>query len=112
MTGTAGVALSGHRAVVRQPDGAFVYADNTDPAHLALPIGITNSAAAVGDSVEVVMLGELAEPSWSWTPGPIFLGTSGALTQAVPGTGFLAQLASATAATAIYVDRSPSVALT
>lgn len=112
VTGTAGVALSGHRAVVRQPDGSFVYADNTNPAHLALPIGITNGAAAAGDPVQVVMVGELTEPSWSWTPGPVFLGAGGALTQTVPSAGFLAQLAAATAATAIYVDRSPSVALT
>lgn len=112
VTGTAGVDLSGHQAVVRQADGTFVYADNTTPAHLALPVGITSGAATSGDQVQVVMFGELTEPSWTWAPGPIFLGAGGALTQTVPDSGFLAQLAAATGATTVFVDRSPSVALT
>jgi hypothetical protein len=111
VTGTAGAALSGHRAVVRRTDGRFIYADNTNPAHLTLPIGITTGAAASGGDIQVQMLGEMTEPSWAWTPGPIFLGAAGALTQTVPGSGFLAQLAAATGATTVFIDRSPSIQL-
>ncbi|RJO72976.1 hypothetical protein D5S18_22130 [Nocardia panacis] len=113
VTGIAGVALSGHRAVVRGSDGRFVPADNTNPKHLGLPIGITTGAATPGSDVQVCMFGEMTEPSWSWAPGPIFLGATGALTQSVP-TGpaaFVAQLAAATASSTVFVDRSPSIAL-
>ncbi|MGW5514253.1 LtfC-like domain-containing protein [Nocardia africana] len=112
VTGTAGAALSGHRAVVRNAAGVWVYADNQTPGHIALPIGITTGAASSGTTVKVLMFGEITEPSWSWTPGPVFLGAGGALTQSVPGTGFLAQVAAAISGTTVFVDRSPSVALT
>jgi hypothetical protein len=113
VTGTAGTALSGHRAVVRNTSGAWVYADNQTAGHIGLPIGITTGAAASGDPVSVVMVGELTEPSWSWTPGPIFLGAAGALTQSVPTSPalFVAQIAAATSGTTVFVDRSPSIAI-
>lgn len=115
LTGTAGRTLSGHRAVYRRPDGLFDYADPTDPAHLAVPIGVTLGAASSGGAVTVLMLGELTEGSWSWTaPGSIFLGPAGTLTQTVPaapGAEFLAVVGSAVSPTRMYVDRSPSIAL-
>ncbi|MCM6789907.1 hypothetical protein NDR87_26385 [Nocardia sp. CDC159] len=114
VTGAAGSVLSGHRAVVRRPDGTYLYASCDDPTHLTLPIGITANAALAGDPVQVVMFGEMTDPSWAWTPGPIFLGAAGALTQSVPSDPavFLAQLAAATAATTLFVHRTPSIALT
>ncbi|MCM6777931.1 hypothetical protein NDR87_31465 [Nocardia sp. CDC159] len=115
VTGTAGAALSGHRAVVQLPDGTYVYASCDDPTHMALPIGITAAAAMMGDQVQIVMFGQMTESSWAWTPGPVFLGIGGSLTQSAP-TGptaaFLTQLAAATAADTVFVDRLPSIALT
>lgn len=114
-TAPAAVNLSGHRAVTARPDGSLEYASNTNPAHLAAPIWVTTQAAGVGDDVDVVVFGVLDEPTWSWTPGPIYLGAGGLLVQTPPtaagGTLFLAQVAVATASGRIFVDRHPSISL-
>lgn len=110
----AAVALSGHRAVTRQPDGTLDYASNTLAAHVHAPIWLTTGAAAAGVLVEVLLYGQLTEPSWSWTPGPLYLGTGGLITQtppSAPGALFLVQLGVATGPTAVVLDRQPSITL-
>ena len=109
---TAGEALSGHRAVTRRPDGQIGYASNTNPAHVHAPVWITTGAAANGAAVEAVAYGPLTEPSWNWTPGPVFLGADGLLTQIPPvAPAFLTQIAVATRATELFIDRNPSIVL-
>lgn len=116
ITGIAAQALSGHRAVYRRPDGLIDYADAGTAAHISVQIGVTNGAAASGAAVTVTMLGEIFEGSWTWTtPGLIFLGANGALTQVVPaapGSDFLAVLGYAVSPTRMYVVRQPSIDLT
>jgi hypothetical protein len=114
-TGTAASALSGHRAVTPAPDGSLGYASNDNAAHLHAPLWITSGAASSGAQVEALMLGTMIEPSWSWTPGPVYLGATGQLTQtppAGPGAQFLAQVGTATSPTSLFVDRSPSIKIT
>ncbi|MGA6208064.1 hypothetical protein ACPESR_25255 [Nocardia testacea] len=112
LTGEAAVPLGGHRAVYRRPDGLIDYASATDPGHMAVPIWITTGAAAAGDTVTMVAVGGITEGSWSWAPGPIFLGAGGALVQALPpGALFLAVIAAASTATTVWVDRQPSIDL-
>lgn len=114
-SGVAAVALSGHRVVTPQTNGQLNYASNDNLAHLAAPLWITSGAASSGASVEVLLFGLMIEPSWSWTPGPVYLGTNGQLTQtppAAPGAVFIAQVGTATSPTSLFVDRAPSIKIT
>lgn len=115
MTGTAAVALGGHRAVYRRADGLIDYASADDPACMNESIWITTGAAALGDDVTAVAFGEMSEPSWTWSPGvPIFLGLAGALTQTPPvepTSDFLAVLGYAPIPTKMFVNRQPSIDL-
>lgn len=114
LTGVAAVPLSGHRAVYRRSDGLIDYANSGAPEHIGVPIWVTTGAALAGEVVTMVALGEIVEPSWTWTPGLIFLGPGGALTQTVPSepvSDFLAVLGYAPTATSMYVNRQPSIDL-
>jgi hypothetical protein len=114
-SGTASMTLSGHRVVTQGSDGRLGYASNDNPAMVQSPLWITMGAASSGAAVEVVMFGALIEPSWSWTPGPLYLGAAGALTQTPPsalaGAAFLAQIGVANGATSVFIDRGPSILL-
>lgn len=110
----AGIVLSGHRLVTRQPDGTLIYADNTTIDHATAPFWLTLAAASAGASVAVQSSGIVTEPSWSWALGPLYLGANGLLTQlppTAPGAAFSAQVGYATSATAIVLDRHPSIRL-
>lgn len=114
-SGVAAVTLSGHRVVTPQADGQLNYASNDNAAHLAAPLWITVGAASPGASVDVLLFGLMIEPSWSWTPGPVYLGTNGVLTQtppAAPGAVFIVQVGTATSPTSLFVDRAPSIKIT
>lgn len=114
IVGTASAAVSGHRAVTRMPDGGIYYISNDDPAHVTKPLWITTGSAALGEQVAGIAFGELVEPSWSWVPGPVFLGASGMLTQSAPtapGAVFLVQVGTATSATSLFVDRRMPILL-
>lgn len=83
----AAVALSGHRVVgVNENDMAeYVSCDVLEDAFKAY--GISTHAAEQGAEIEILMSGEIEEPSWNWEPHqPIFLGLSGMLTQNAPET--------------------------
>lgn len=99
---TAGEALSGHRAVRFNAGSAF-YADRT-AANAAHAAGITTGAAAMGAAVGVQIDGELTEPSWTWAPGPVWLGLTGFLTQVIPTSGSIVRIGTAKTATTIIVE--------
>jgi hypothetical protein len=113
VTRTAGVVISGHRAVTEDGTGLLRYADNTTAADAWGPVGVSTNAAVIGDPVVVVRSGELTEPSWTWTPlGRIWLGVAGALTQTMPtAPAFLRVIGIATSATSMWVDPSIPVQL-
>lgn len=114
-TGPAAVALSGQRVVTPAVDGTLNYASNDNINHLAAPLWVTAGAVSSGVSVEALMHGMMVEPSWTWTPGPVYLGTNGLLTQvppAAPGALFIAQVGTATSPTSLFVDRAPSIKIT
>jgi hypothetical protein len=87
----AGQALSGHRAVLIAVDNKAYYSNPDATARFT--IGITTGAAALGATATIQLDGEIEEPSWSWSASEIvWLGASGALTQAVPTTGYAFQV--------------------
>lgn len=77
-------AVGGNRFVYL--DGNQVlYATNQNPNHGMKILGLTANAANVGDTLTVILFGEIEEPSWNWElDKPIFLGVNGLPTQTVP----------------------------
>jgi hypothetical protein len=85
----AGEALGGHRMVVLDDTGKAIYADNTLLSHANKVLGMTTGAVSMGDTATIQTGGEMTEPSWSWVlDTPIWLSSSGVLTQVAPVTGF------------------------
>lgn len=105
----AGEALGGHRAVHVAADGSARYASASLPATAAAVIGITAGAAALGASVSVQTGGRIVEPSWNWTPGPVYLGESGLLSQTPPASGTVKEIGVALAATELLIDIKPEI---
>lgn len=101
LAATAVRDLSGHR-VVKVFSGQADYPDRTGDYNARL--GVTQGAALEGDAVQVSLAGPLTEPSWSFTPGPVFVGDAGALTQTVPISGPIIRVGSAISATELIVD--------
>jgi hypothetical protein len=82
----AGEAIGGHRAIVIKADGKAWLVSPTD-AEAGGVAGITTGAVAAGGLVPIASFGEVEETGWTWTPGPIWLGANGMLTQVVPVAG-------------------------
>lgn len=104
VTLTAGADLSGHKVVRATGTDHVDYASSDDPAHIGSAIGVTYGAAAAGTPIAVVTSGPIVEPTWSWTPGPVFLGINGALTQTAPTSGFVQTVGVATSPTRLIVE--------
>lgn len=87
VTYAASQDLSGHR-LVRLNDGQTLsYASALNLQDANFVVGMTLNAALAGDPVDVLLVGEVEEPSWGWTPNqPIYLGADGYMTQ-VPAPG-------------------------
>lgn len=112
ITATAGAAIGGHRAVVLDAAGAAFYADNTNPDHLVRFYGITTNAASLGGSLSIVQTGVVVEPSWAWTAFmPVYLGTTGLLTQTPPATGFVQIVGAALSATTLFINQRDPVVI-
>lgn len=113
---TAGATLSGHRIVRLNSSGQASYASNDVPSDGEAALGLTLGAAAIGGNVSVQRVGDIAEPSWVWTPGEaIYLGTSGQLTQIppiAPAAVFLLVVGFAISATRAFIDVQTPVFLT
>lgn len=92
--------------------GGPALADKDTVSHQDKLLGVTiTSAAGSGEEVTVVTEGKIDDPSFSFTPGPIWLGNSGLLTQTKPTTGLLVQIAVAITATLINVNIQMAIKL-
>ena len=105
--------ISGHTAVALDSGGLLVYADCTNPAHIGAVQGVVASAYSPGDLAVVQTDFELVHAGWSFSPGPVFVGASGALVQVLPvGAVFAQVIGYALAPTRIRVDVQSPIALT
>lgn len=82
----------------------ITYADKDIPEHAGLVFGVTKGASSTGEMAHVQIHGMMTEPSWNWTPGPVFLGNNGMLTQDLPTTGFTLQVGSATSPQTLFIN--------
>lgn len=78
------VAISGHKVVISSGNDEISYASNNVLDHQFRVVGITLNSASIGFPIEVRQFGEITEPSWSFSVGPVFLGVNGELTQVPP----------------------------
>jgi hypothetical protein len=107
---TAGEITSALRVLYEQ--GGQVYAlDYRDTAHIDLILGISLTAAAAGQPLNVQRSGVLDDAGWSWTPGRVWLGANGALTQTPPVDGFDVLIGTAVSATRITLDITDPIEL-
>lgn len=106
LTLEAGEALGGHRIVIAE-NGAAFYADNTTkPGQV---VGMTRHAASAGEDILIQFAGDVVEPSWSWSPGPIYLGIDGLMTQTRPLAGSVIRVATALTSNRAVIERHSSI---
>lgn len=99
---TAAGAVSALRAIVAE-GGAGRYPDTGTPADAGSVVGVSKTAAADGDPFDVTTSGEISDSSWSWSPGPVFVGAGGALSQS-PGAGWVLEVGRAVGPTRLLVN--------
>lgn len=107
----AATPIGGHRVVALNASAKVIYADNTQMGQFGAVLGISLGAANADASVDILRMGEIEEPSWSWLLGqPVFLGTNGLLTQTPPTTGFSLVVGFPVAPTRLFVSfREPVI---
>ena len=81
-------ALSAMRIVWEDEAGVVFALDSADDDHIDLLCGITLTATSDAGPVTVQRTGAVDDSAWDWTPGRVYLGADGALTQSPPSTGF------------------------
>lgn len=106
----AGESISALR-VVYELDAQVFYLDYRDEAHIYLMLGLTLTSANGGDLINVQRSGSIDDASWSWTPGPVWLGATGALTQNPPADGFDVLIGAAVSATRITLNLQQPIEL-
>lgn len=105
--------ISGHTAVALDSGGLLVYADCTNAAHIGAVQGVVANAYSAGAQAVVQTGFELVHAGWSFSPGPVFVGASGALVQVLPvGAVFAQVIGYALAPTRIRIDVQPPIVLT
>ena len=112
-TVTVGAApLSGHSAVAVDAAGLLIQADCTNPAHRGAVLGLLANAYSPGDQAVVQTAFTLEHSGWTWSPGPVFVGTAGQLTQTLPvGAVFSQVVAHALSPTLVLVDIQPPITI-
>lgn len=80
--------LSALLIVWEDTDGTVRPLDRSDGDHIDLLCGLTLTATGSAGMVNVQRSGTVDDSSWSWTPGRVYLGANGTLTQTPPVDGF------------------------
>ena len=104
--------LSAYRSVIIDDNSKVAYADSSQMGHINRILGITTRSCLSGHVAAVVTGGVVNNSGWSWTIGnPIFLSSSGALTQTPPTTGFLQIMGFPLSTTSIYLQPQEAIVL-
>lgn len=103
VTLTADGPISALRVVVAN-DGQASYPDLDVVSDATRAAGVTLTSGASGDPVQIRTQGEIIEASWAWSPGIVWCGDDGVLTQTQPSSGWLLEVGRALSATRLMVD--------
>jgi len=86
--------ITGGQRIMVSIGGNLEYADQTNLTHADRLCGMTLNAANIGEPLKIQTVGNIRDPIFTWAIGtPLYLGTNGLLTEIVPTTGILWQLA-------------------
>jgi len=108
---TASGSIGGSR-VICNTNGIATYADSSDVGTAHNISGISFNAAADGDPVTVITGGPITEVSWAWAPTlPVYVGTTGLLTQTPPINGYIRKIGFAQSATTVIVQEFQPIIL-
>ncbi|MCO6057293.1 hypothetical protein NG726_11490 [Pseudomonas sp. MOB-449] len=99
----AGEVISALR-VLYEFNGQVFVLDYRDDAHIDLLLGISLTAADVGQPLSVQRSGVIEDAGWNLQPGRIWLGANGQLTQTPPVNGFDVLIGAAVSATRITLN--------
>jgi hypothetical protein len=106
-SGIAAEPIGGHRAVYAAPDG-LRYASNDSDLSIDV-LGVSRFASAFGEECGFQPSGEMTDPSFSFLPGPIYLGTQGELTQDMPTSGWVVEIGIGITPTKILIRVQPPI---
>lgn len=105
ITKISSMNMSGHRCVCIVNNDTIGYCDKDNLNSAITLLGITLNSSISGTNTEIQISGEIEEPSWSWDIfKSIYLGSNGLLTQVVPTTGCVLQVAIPLTPTKILIN--------
>lgn len=108
---TTNFAMSALKVVVANND-LLAYADKDTLNHADIVLGVLENAVESGVQTRVITQGIIQDTNFSWQLNkPIFLGNNGTLTQTIPSTGFIKQIAFPLTINKIYVKIEQSFIL-
>lgn len=110
-TANAAEALGGQRVVYASALGSVSHADSGNVAQVGLVVGVTTGAVVMGDDVLIQTAGPMTDPSFAFSPGPVYFDSNGVLTQTLPVAGFIQQVALALSNTEIEIQLNPALVL-
>lgn len=100
---TAGATLSALVAAYELNGEVFALGKDDDD-HIDLLLGLTVTAAGIGNPINVQRTGSVDNSGWAWTPGRVYLGAAGALTQTPATNGNDVLIGRAVSATRLLLD--------
>ena len=103
-TRQADAALSALRVVWEDEAGVVHLLDHNDGDHIDLIAGLTITGTSAPGDVTVQRSGPVDDAAWSWTPGRVWLGPAGTLTQTPPADGYDVLVGHAASPTRLYLD--------
>jgi head-tail adaptor len=107
---TAGVPIGGFKVVRDAGDGetaVLVSFDAVDSSTLIL--GVTTHAASEGADLQIMRQGEISDSSLELVPGPLFLGSNGAVVSTPPASGALVLIGTAVSSGVAIIDVQPPI---
>lgn len=110
VTVIADATIQAYHAVAVNSAGDIYMADYTTLGDFSTVLGISTVAGLAGEPITVATGGVLTTPAL-WTPGPLYLGTAGALVSTPPVSSFHLQVAVATSPTLLIVRPQLSITL-
>jgi hypothetical protein len=97
--------------VAANVSGTAVTASSGNPAMLGKVVGLFLQSVQANSPVEIQFSGLVTYNGWNFTPGPVFLSSTGVLTQSVPGAGFLQTMGVAQTPTSVLLSVQPPITI-
>lgn len=102
--------ISGHKLVVTDDNGFATYVDCRQIQHANRVVGLTVHAVTDNGTVSVLSHGDITDASFNFSPGAVFIGIDGELTQLLPVDAvFVQQIGVALSHSRLFVSSFPAI---